>query len=114
MWDKGTKASGWSLVPSPGHALAWEDLSCVLRGIGTPVFHHHVSGCLMEALGRLPDAPYWRNSSMLEKNRVYSSNREMMLWTAQFTLKPHLGTEIIFLPALQRTPRRGHDSLVLE
>lgn len=61
MWDEGTKASGWSLVPSPGPALAWEDLSCVLRGIGTPVSRHRVSGCLMKALGRVGYAPYWRN-----------------------------------------------------
>lgn len=40
MWDEGTKASG--LVLSC-HVLAWADLTCVLRGIGTLAFHHSVS-----------------------------------------------------------------------
>lgn len=76
MWDEGTKASDWSLVPSSDHALAWEDLSCVLRGIGTPVFHHRVSGCLMKALGREAYAPLLEEFTSTLEKLVNSSNEE--------------------------------------
>lgn len=76
-WEEGTKASCCSLVPSPGHALAWEDLCCVLGGTGTPLFHHHVSGCLMKALGRLAYAPLLEEfTSMMEKMSVFLKQKE--------------------------------------